>query len=216
MTLSHPRVLAVLGGQDQSLDNLELWTRSADIVLAADSGADRVMATGRRPDIAIGDLDSISTAAREAAREVIEIFDQDHTDCDKLLMLAARHGYKALTVFGLEGDRLDHVLASLFSVLRCDLRIRLALRGAMAILVRPQAAVEWPTRPGRRISLIPLEPSQGVTLSGVRWPLLDADLAPRGLISVSNEAASDFVSASVRSGSALLMAEVSPEEMPLW
>jgi thiamine pyrophosphokinase len=213
------RVLGVLAGSDMPPDLLRAWADSADVVLAADAGADRLVEAGARPSKIVGDLDSISDSAKAMGVEVVCIADQDTTDCDKLLHMAAADGYEEVTLASIEGDSLDHLLATVFSALRSQIPVRFALRRGVAWLLRAQGARAALTiRPGadRRVSLIPLTACKGVVLEGVRWPLRDAELDPTGLVSVSNRSSADEVRASIQEGSALLVAELPVEEMPLW
>ncbi len=211
------RVLAVLGGRDASLESLAAWSASAEFVIAADGGADALAAAGARCDLVVGDLDSIGPAGLALAREVVCIDDQETTDCDKLLDEAWRRGVRSLTLIGMEGDRLDHLLASVSSLLRSPMRSRVALRQALAWLVRPGTeAITLNLPEGRTVSAVPLLPCEGTLLSGVRWPLRDAALAPGAKVSVSNVSLGGLVSCSVASGALLLFTETLEGEAPWW
>jgi thiamine pyrophosphokinase len=206
----------VLGGRDASLDSLAAWAASADLVIAADGGADILAAAGARCDLVVGDLDSIGPAGLALARETVRIEDQDTTDCDKLLDEAWRRGVRSVSVLGLEGDRLDHLLASVSSLVRSPLRSRLVLRQALAWLVRPGQEATLDLPPGRVVSALPLQPCEGVWLTGVRWPLADAALSPGGKVSVSNESSGCEVVCRVQKGALLLFSESGEGEAPWW
>jgi len=209
------KVLGVLAGHDMTADLLRRWADSADVLLAADAGADRLIEAGAIPHLILGDLDSISQKARSCGVEVMPIDDQDSTDCDKLLRIAAGKGYSEVTLASVEGDSLDHLIGTVYSAARASVRVRLALRtGIGYVLHEGEFALE--SRPGRRISLLPIVPCSGVCLQGVRWPLADAEMSPVGLVSISNEAVCNAVEAKIQSGAALLVAEYPQEEMPRW
>jgi thiamine pyrophosphokinase len=202
-------------------ETLRRWADGAEVVLAADGGADRLLEAGLRPTRIVGDLDSISRRARDIGVPIDEVEDQNFTDCDKLLAFAASQGIAEITLASIEGDALDHVLASLSSTLKADLAVRLALRTGIAWVLRvgarlAPASARIRTSEGRRVSLMPLLPCAGVDLEGVRWPLQKAELAPDGLVSVSNRAAGEVVHASIESGAALLVVEYPLEEVPIW
>lgn len=210
------RVLAVLGGRDASFESLAAWAASAAFVIAADGGADHLAAAGARCDLVVGDLDSIGPEGLALATETVRFDDQDTTDCDKLLVEAWRRGVRSLTVFGLEGDRMDHLLASVSSLIRSPMRSRLVLRQALAWLIRPGQSVSLPLPSGRVVSALPLLSCEGVKLSGVCWPLDDADLSLGGSISVSNESLGGSVACEVQSGALLFFAESAEGEAPWW
>lgn len=200
---------------------LRRWAESADVVLAADAGADRLLEAGARPAVVIGDMDSISETGAGSGAEVVHAPDQNSTDCDKLLALAASRGYGEVTLTCIEGDALDHVLATLYSAVRGEPGVRFALRTGLAWLVKAQAQtgpaeVTIETAVGRRVSLIPLLPCKGVDIGGVQWTLQGAELSPSGLVGVSNVATGSTVRAAIGEGAALLVAEIPAEEMPQW
>lgn len=194
---------------------LRRWADSADVLLAADAGADRLLDAGATPDLILGDLDSISERARACGAEVRHIDDQSTTDCDKLLRTAFEMGHREVTLASIEGDSLDHLIGSVYSAARAPLKVRLALRTGVAHVLHA-GAFALDTKPGRRVSLLPVLPCAGVSLQGVRWPLEEAELSPAGLVSISNEAVSETVRVSLASGTALLVAEYPQEEMPRW
>jgi thiamine pyrophosphokinase len=194
---------------------LRRWAEKADVLLAADSGADLLYRLGIRPSHIVGDMDSVSDEARNAAPNLIDD-DQNSTDCDKLLHYAGFLGLKRITLLGVEGDRLDHVLGSLGSACRSPLDVRLALRGGLAFTVTGGRARSVDAAPGRRVSFMPLTSVAGARLGGVRWPLDRADMSALGLVSVSNVAEASTVQASVERGAAVLFVEVPIEEMPVW
>lgn len=208
-------MLGVLAGHDMPAELLRRWADSAEVLLAADAGADRLIEAGAKPTLILGDLDSISEKARACGVEVIPIADQSSTDCDKLLRIAGDRGYTEVTLASIEGDSLDHLIATVFSAVRAPVRVRLALRTGIGHVIHSGSFV-LETRPGRRVSLLPIMPCTGVSLEGVRWPLLEAEMSPAGLVSISNESVSDSVLVRVGSGTALLVAEYPQEEMPRW
>jgi thiamine pyrophosphokinase len=211
----YPRVLGVLAGQDMNLSLLSKWAQSADIVIAADAGLDRLLAVGVEPDFAVGDFDS-ATRLEEFGRERRHAASEEETDCDKLLSLARELGFGSVTLASLEGDQLDHMLATLHSASKSPLAVRAALRTGVGWILNAGDEVNVATRPGRRVSLLPLEEVVGASLSGVKWPLADEPLHPSGRSGISNVSDSNEVAATIRNGSAFLFVGFPEKEMPLW
>lgn len=203
------RVLGVLAGDDVP-PNLKAWLVKADLILAADGGADTVSALDVKPDWVIGDLDSLKTS-RESFGRVEQDLDQSTTDCDKLLSLASRLGVARLTLTCVEGRRPDHFLATLQSAARSSLEISFAFRQGMGWIVRPGLTREIETT--GKVSLLPLTACTGVGLAGMKWELSGVDMSPVGLTSISNQGVG-LVRASVESGVALLYAEDVSEPWP--
>ena len=208
------KVLAVFGGLDSSDEQVGAWARSAAGVDAADQAANRLVRLGIRP-VVVGDLDSFDLSLSDGVERVHEDPDPDRTDADKVLDLIEAEGHVSATVAGLEGDLMDHVLASLSTLARSRLVLRAVFRGGIGHVVRPGAPVREPSATGRRVSLIPLTRCTGVHLSGTKWDVADRDMEPAGFLSVSNEGAGT-VTARLEIGTALLFVGREPDAPPEW
>jgi thiamine pyrophosphokinase len=210
-------VLAVLGGQDYPADLLKKWAKTAAILIAADSGADTLLALNFTPDIIVGDFDSCSEAARKCGAELYEFSDQNYTDCDKLLMLSHERKLFPLVLAGVEGDRFDHALSSVFSVSRCAFpnQVTIALRQGLGKIFGPGEHFV-PVSAERTVSLIPLDQVSGVTTKGLKWELDGHTLAPSGLVSTSNLSAQDGFDLEFKEGTLLVIAEFLESEIPYW
>jgi thiamine pyrophosphokinase len=161
------------------------------IVIAADSGYDHAVAAGLRPDVLIGDLDSITVAGLAAARAdglTIDAHpaDKEATDTELAADLAlAQIGDRgSLTIMGGGGDRLDHLLASI-TVLAQPRFARCAALAAWVgpahvhVLHAPRTVDLGDHAADLTVSLIPLGDVAGVTTTGMRWPLR-AEPLPNG------------------------------------
>jgi thiamine pyrophosphokinase len=208
------RVAGVLAGADLPDEQLAAWVGTAQLVLAADGAADRLVALGRPPHVVIGDLDSIRGDLN--GLHVVHLEDQHSTDCDKLLSWAHGEDHRAITLFGTEGDELDHVISTLQSSVRSALRVRMVLRRSLAYALRAGDGIDVAAHRGSRVSLLPLLEARDVRLQGVRWPLDGETLSPLGLTSVSNEATGDAVRAALGTGAALLFIERDGADAPTW
>lgn len=208
------RVLGVLAGADFPLDRLAEWARTADVILAADGAADRLLQAGIEPTTTIGDLDSLSSVL--GLKRVIQDPDQETSDCDKLLNLANRIGHRAITLAGVEGDRLDHVLSTFASAAKCGLAVRLVLRDGIAHVLRGPGVYLFDAIPGERVSLMPLERCEDLHLSGVAWPLEGGVLSALGQVSISNQVSAARIEVRLASGAAVLFLAGAERATPSW
>lgn len=181
-------------------------------VIAADSGYDHAIAAGLQPHLLVGDLDSISAtglaAARHAGVRVDEHpADKDATDTELALDRALAHvgDGGSVTVVGGGGDRLDHLLSSI-TVLA---QPRFATCAALAtwvgpalvhILHAPRTVDLGPLPSGLTLSLVPIGDVQGVTTSGLRWPLVAEPLPTGTSRGVSNLAIGATVTIAAATG----------------
>ncbi len=200
------RNLAFLNGEWPSQAVLDPLLWQTQFAIAADGAADRLLAVGRSPDVVIGDMDSIKSNPREF-KEVVTDLDQNSTDCEKLIAYMEKQGKRSFGVIGAEGGYPDHFLAALMAIAASQLDIVIVFKTGLGFILsssRPAAIVGL-----GRVSLLPITPCKGVFLSGVKWPLADAELEPLGAKSVSNQVqrAGELVSAQVLTGKALLFVE---------
>jgi thiamine pyrophosphokinase len=158
---------------------------SAPVLVAADGGADHALAMGRLPDLAVGDLDSISAQARArlGLARLHRIAEQDSTDFEKALMVCPAPRVLAL---GFSGGRLDHELAVFHGLLRFAHRQLVVLGQEDAVfLAPPRINLDVPA--GTRVSLFPMGPCHGES-QGLEWPINGIEFAPGERIGTSNRA----------------------------
>jgi thiamine pyrophosphokinase len=175
--------VTLAGGGGFSLKLLELARALAPRVVAADGGADRLLRLGVEPEAVIGDLDSISNAAKaRLAGRLFPIREQVTTDFDKAL-----RSVQAPFVIGIgfSGARLDHGLAVLNGLVQHPDRRCLLLSGQDVVFLAPrEMALTLPK--GSRLSLFPMGAVEG-TSEGLRWPLEGLHFTPGGMIGTSNQ-----------------------------
>ncbi|WP_102110434.1 thiamine diphosphokinase [Oceaniglobus roseus] len=180
-----PGPILLVGGGAATPADLATVRDLATTVVAADGGADSALAAGLRPDWVIGDLDSISGAARAALppERVIHDPDQETTDFEKCL---ARIEAPLVLALGFTGRRVDHELAA-FNTLVREAPGRILLIGAEDICLHLPAALALDLAPGTRVSLFPFAPVTGRS-EGLEWPIDGLTFAPGGRIGTSNRA----------------------------
>lgn len=164
------------------------------------------MRHGIVPDAVVGDLDSVSGEALASGLDIYKFDDPNTTDCDKLLAWVEAQGHFQIDLIGVEGDRLDHVLATLGSCAKSRLKIRLVLRTGLGYVLR-SGSHRLETTTGDRISLLPIVESTGVSASNVQWPFDQAVMSLTGFVSVSNVALSNEVEVGLESGALLVVVE---------
>lgn len=208
-------VLGVLAGGDYPPEMLKKWAASADILLAADAGVDRLLAAGFEPDFAIGDFDSISDKARSMGLEMVEETNETYTDCDKLLLFAHISGWDEISLICVEGDRLDHLLATLHSAIATPQKVRIIFRSGIGSILKP-GNHNFDARVGGTVSILPLLPVPSIDISGVQWPLDRDRLILGEMVSISNTATDEVVQISFGEGVVLFTQQVSPDDNAQW
>ena len=194
-----------------------------DHVIAADGGARHALAAGVVPDVIIGDLDSLSSMAREraevgGARIISFPARKDETDLELALLHAARAGATKILVLAALGGRLDQTIANLLLLALPELRgidVRVVDGRQTAFLVQGgggTAAVSG--QPGDTVSLIPLGgDALGVTAEALEWPLHASTLRFGPARGVSNVLVAEQASVRVERGQLLCVVTRSGNSM---
>ena len=202
------QVVVVIGGGQLSTRAVTEVTAGA-WVIAADSGLDHAVAAGLRPNVLVGDLDSISAHGKMwAYAHELEIeqhdLDKDATDTELALARAAATDATHLLVLGAAGDRFDHTLgtiAALGNPLMARFEaIRLLLDDTVVHIIHAGRSLSLDLPPNALFSLFALHgPCRGVEVTGTRWPLTDAVLNSTSTRGVSNET-TDLLNITVNDG----------------
>jgi thiamine pyrophosphokinase len=179
-------------------------------VVAADSGAATALELGLRPDLVVGDMDSIDLDVLDRLRAAGVPLqehprEKDATDGELALQCALSSGARALILVGfLGGPRLDQELASILHVAGLQVDATLVDGVNECRLVRPGEPADWRPEPHEIVSVIPVEDASGVRTDGLRWPLTGDRLARGTTRGVSNEPVAERVSVSIETGLVLL------------
>ncbi|MDE2992941.1 MAG: thiamine diphosphokinase [Chloroflexota bacterium] len=189
--------------------------RAADLVIAADGGARRLLGLGIAPHYLVGDLDSLplETVARlvsAGCQLQRHPADKDATDTELAIALALDQGATDIDLVGATGGaRLDHSLANVL-LLAADwpasVRLRLVEPTATALVVRAGQSVDVPGAVGAIVALLPLAgPARGITTRGLQYALAGEDLAFGRARGVSNVMTAPVASISLAAGILLVI-----------
>lgn len=186
-----------------------------DLVIAADSGYDHALRHSISVDVLVGDLDSISPEGLSHAEEIgveIEVHPRDKncTDLELAIQTAIARNASAIDIYGGEGGRLGHLIGvALSTVHRGPEPLDITWHAAAGTVraATPDHPVRFTTRPGRLMTLLPIGDAQGITTTGLKWPLRDATLEVGASQGISNESTADHVTIEVGSGAVLVILE---------
>ena len=204
------RALIITGGKVKT----PLALPAADFVIAADSGYLTAKRLGVKPDLLLGDLDSLDTAKLspgelDEMKKIIVSPIKDDTDTQLAADTAIARGADEIILIGGLGGRLDHTLSSVFLLeylaekgIACTMtdgrNLVRVLRGGESLTVK---------KSGRKyLSLVSLtDICRGVTISGVYYPLESAELARKYSWAVSNEITAEAAEISLAEGVMLVI-----------
>ena len=154
-----------------------------DFLIGVDGGTKHILKLGRKPDLIIGDLDSLPRLPKGVP--VIKYpIKKDQTDSQLALNYALKQGFKSILVVGFLGKRLDHLLSNVFLAATTKASISIIDHNQQLFFVRDHLTLTG--RKGQLVSLIPLAGSPRVTTIGLKWRLQSRILKVGTSLGVSN------------------------------
>lgn len=185
-------------------DNIEEMPKDDDLVIAADSGYNNALKMNVKPDILIGDFDSL----KNLPDDVDEIYEapceKDLTDTQLAVEKAIERGCDEIVIVGGLDGRLDHTL-SLLSILE-----GLYNRNIRAIITSGQNRIRYIKNSGhillrvrayKYFGLIACDETvKGVSIEGAKYKLKNAKLTRTLQYAVSNEIEGNCALITVKKG----------------
>ncbi|HZO91974.1 MAG TPA: thiamine diphosphokinase [Chthonomonadaceae bacterium] len=206
------KALILANGESPSEALAQRLAAEHDLLLATDGAAHRAAGLGLKPDIICGDFDSVRLEVAQAefpCAAFLPTPDQDQADLEKAIAVARDRGASAITILGAAGGRIDHTLANHLLLLRYHTEIPLVIIGDSSHVWAISGTMDTPgectfdAEPGDIVSVLSYDGKARVTLTGLRWTLLDERL-PIGTRGMSNVAESNRVSIRARGGAVIV------------
>lgn len=187
-----------------------------DLVIAADSGYTSAKKFGVTPDLVIGDFDSLAPDFRESEelsriQKITASPIKDDTDTQLAVETAISQGATKIIILGGLGGRVDHTLSNIFlleyllekgidgRISDGKNRIGIIVADGEKKSVRVKKEYEY-------LSLVSLsDVCRGVSVSGVFYPLENAEITRKYTYAVSNKITADFAEISICDGKMLII-----------
>ncbi|HLX40005.1 MAG TPA: thiamine diphosphokinase [Ktedonobacteraceae bacterium] len=193
--VSNMHIIIFAGGTVQSGSAVSTAIATAEIVIAADSGAATALQYGCIPALVVGDFDSLDPAVLQQlivyGSEIRRVTaEKDETDTELAILAAIERGATTITLLGWSGGmRFEHTIANL--LLLADITtvpIRIADSDSTGWLLRGPVRERLAGQVGDLLSLLPLTgAATGVRTAGLYYPLQGETLhfgKPRGISNV--------------------------------
>lgn len=170
-------------------------------IIAVDGGLHHCHALQIKPDLLVGDLDSVSEGLLfEYADVPVHRLPtaKNETDLEVALALVDMPQVTKLVIFCALERRTDHCIANLQLLRRYPGRLQIRSESEQIFCVKGN--IRMATTPGKRLSLMSLGgPVRGVSSTGLHWELNNATF-DANFFSLSNEARGDWVDLSIPEG----------------
>ena len=189
------RAVVFCNGELADISRLKI--RKTDLLIGVDGGAKHL----GKPDLIIGDLDSLKKIPKDAP--VIKYpIDKDLTDTELALQFCQKQNIKEIILVGFLGRRLDHMIANIMNLNKYNFKI---IEGNQEIFIC-RDKVKIVGKKGDLVSLIPLlGDCQEVTTVGLKWRLQGCSLQAGSSRGVSNVMLGKSARVSLKKGCLLVI-----------
>lgn len=198
----------IVGGADiKRTERIRGLLRKDDYVIYCDSGLRHRDDLGAEPSLIVGDFDSHENPNLPVETIVLPRA-KDDTDTVYAVKEALKRGFTEFLLIGVIGARFDHTLGNVSILLKLD------SLGKKATIIDDYSEMEVVSRKKAIIdegvsyfSLLAVDgTARGITITGAKFPLSDAEITPEYQYGVSNEVLSGQTAAvTVKEGRLLLV-----------
>jgi thiamine pyrophosphokinase len=179
---------------------------SSDFIIAADGGYEILQKVEIKPDLVVGDFDSLGYLP-DHPRLIVHPVEKDDTDLALAVKEGQARGFHRFVLYGGVGGRLDHTLANLQCL------VNLSRLGAHAVLYDKEyalcaltnGALCLPAEMSGTVSVFAYGgTAHGVTVEGLSYTAQSVDLADDVPLGVSNRCVGTPARIAVQNGTLLV------------
>jgi len=183
-------VIVIANGSFPSHPIAKNYLNKSGTIICTDGAADKLISSGRNPDIVIGDFDSTSIKGKNQIGKWIETPDQNKTDLEKTFEWCIINNIKKIVLLGSGGKREDHTIGNLFTLAKYhnEIQCEIITNHARIICVSGENYIFADTN--QNISIIATELIESITLDGLQYNMKNESLSPSAR-AISNKAISD-------------------------
>ena len=190
----------IFGALDCSPANFK--AQENDLIIAADGGYNTLKKLNIKPDLVVGDFDSLGKIPKNE-NIIKHPVKKDDTDTLLAIKIGFEKGCKTFVIYGAIGGRLDHTVATIQSASYVAENGGTAYiyDGNRTVTAIKNSAIKFTSDAKGYISVFALSGiAKGVTIKGLLYEITDAEITPSFPVGVSNEFLNKDSEISVRDG----------------
>ncbi|MCR4276911.1 MAG: thiamine diphosphokinase [Candidatus Roizmanbacteria bacterium] len=218
------RAIIFVNGNLSDISQAKKIIKKKDYLIAVDGGTKHILELGLIPNVIVGDFDSISSLLlkklTKICREQKSLFPtmikyptkKNATDFELVINYCLGKKFTEIIIFGILGDRIDHMIANIFLIAKIQTQNQSASRrikikifeGKKEIFILNKE-ISINGKVGDEISIIPVsEKLEGITTNGLYYRLIDDTFLFGTTRGISNVMKQTQIKISVKKGVALV------------
>ncbi len=188
------RAVVFVNGNLSDLSQAKKIINKKDCLIAADGGANFIEKLKLTPNIVIGDMDSIKPELLKRYISIKYPRKKDKTDFELAIDYCLKNKFQEIIIFGILGDRIDHMMANIFLIVRTqNTLLRQGFGGQVKIIegnkeifvLNKKIVIDG--KIGDEVSIIPVsEKIEGIVTDGLEYKLNNEVLLSGSTKGISN------------------------------
>ena len=147
-----------------------LFLQHARFIVCCDGALEKLLKIGMKPDVVIGDCDSIFEDRRQQFKDIIiEDKDQECNDLQKALKYCLRQQFGPIAILGASGLRDDHQLANLSILNMYAERMDLIMVSNYGLFSFISEDTTFASTPGQEVSVFSFDGQALFSFSGLQY-----------------------------------------------
>ena len=187
MVIYKMSICYIFGALDCSVTDFK--PQESDLIIAADGGYSTLKKLNIKPDLVVGDFDSLGEVP-ENENVIKHPVKKDDTDTLLAVKIGLEKGYKTFVIYGAIGGRLDHTVATIQTAtfVAENGGAPYIYDGNCTITTIKNSTINLNKNAKGYVSIFALSGvAKGITIEGLLYELSDAEITPTFPIGVSNE-----------------------------
>lgn len=160
------------------------------LVIACDGGLWHIDKLGIKPDVLIGDFDSVSVELLEKYKDVKRLTyptDKNYTDTELAIKYLCEIGIKGGTMYGATGGRLDHTFGNVYLLKKAyEWGFDLVIKDNIQEVYFIKNQKKLYSQSGRYLSILPLDDVKCGASCGLKYQLNNLKFSIGDTLSISN------------------------------
>lgn len=186
----HNTVVIICDGQFPKTEYPRYLIRTADFIICCDGALQKFLRNSsaifgeeRRPDLVIGDMDTLPAALRKKHSDIIiQETEQEHNDQTKAFRWALEHlqGISQIYILGATGQREDHTIGNISLLMEYARMYDLESKDIHVEMISDHSTIfaatdtfEMDCGEGRKVSIFSPDNSLRMKSEGLEWPVDD-------------------------------------------
>jgi len=183
------------------------FLHKAEQIVCCDGAAQNLLKAGLKPDVIIGDLDSVSEEIKKQYSSILlHLAEQETNDLTKAVHFCLENNRTEITILGATGKREDHTLGNLSLMTDYAKKVNIQMLSDNGVFTPLLKTSTLESYPGEQVSIFSLNPETIFTFKDLVYPVQNRKLTSwwQGTL---NEAEKDSFTVEFNKGEVLVFRE---------